>query len=147
MLGLDAVQVETARVAWSIIKPKMKDLVEQFYVHLLSTDAKRLFEGKNLQAIKNAQITYWNALFAGRFEPAYQTHVNLIWERHRAAGVDMTRYIGAYAWFSERFFQILAQSDPPAPYGRYSLLSAVNKVIYLDMMIATGASNTFWVDA
>jgi len=146
LLALDAEQVERAKAAWTIIDPHMPDLIEQFYEHLLETSSKRLFESKDLSAIKSAQLIYWRALFAGKFEPAYQTHVNLIWERHRAAGVQMTDYIAAYAWFSERFFQLIDQANPAEPDKRRSLLTAVNKVIYLDMIIATSASNAFWID-
>jgi len=146
LLVLDAQQVERAKAAWTIIDPHMPDLIERFYEHLLETSSKRLFESKDLYAIKSAQLVYWQALFAGKFEPAYQTHVNLIWERHRATGVHMTDYIATYAWFSERFFQYIDQAHPADPDKRQSLLKAINKVIYLDMMIATSASNAFWVD-
>ncbi|MCG8560644.1 MAG: protoglobin domain-containing protein [Hyphomicrobiales bacterium] len=146
LLGLDAAQLEAAKAAWAEIEPHMPDLIEAFYAHLFANDLHIIFEGRDLPRLKAAQLGYWSALFAGGFDAAYKTHVVKINVQHYAAGVDLSDYIAAYAWFSERFADIIARCDPPKPFERNDLLMATNKVIYLDMMIAAASLETTFLD-
>lgn len=145
LLALDHSQIRSAHAAWVAIEPHMPKLIDEFYEHLFAAGLEDTFRGKNIPVIKKAQHSYWRSLFLGEFDTVYQAHVDKIGSKHRAAGVGLTEYIGAYAWFSERFFQIIGRYSPPKPHRRYALLVATNKLIYLDMMIATSDVNAHFV--
>lgn len=136
LLSLDAPRLDAAKVARGVIEPHMPALIEAFYEHLFANGLLQVFEGRDLSRLKGAQHRYWNALLAGGFDGAYEAHVLKINMQHYAAGVDLSDYIAAYAWFSARFTEILARTEPPHPFARNDLPVAVNKVIYLDITIS-----------
>ena len=115
-IGFERDQIETSTVAWAIIEPNMATLVDRFYDHLFAIGLQSKFGGKDLTALKRNQLSYWQTLFTGDFDANYRTHVGYIAEKHRAANVDLTDYIGSYAWFSQRFHMIIEDSAPPKPF-------------------------------
>lgn len=139
-LDLNDVEVKAAKVAWDLIEPHFPAMLDDFYDHLFDVGLKHLFNNKDVDYIKRSQHKYWARLFSGEFTSAHIRHVESIGKRHHKANVRFSEYVGTYAWLSTRFFDIIAQSTPPAPYRRRALIVAVNKVMYLDMMIATGES-------
>jgi len=146
VIGLDREHLEAAASAWTVIEPHMTDLIDQFYQHLDKNGFMGFFRGHDLPAIKRGQLAYWQRLFTGEFDTNYNLHVNVIREKHAEANVEFTDYIAAYAWFSEQFTGILMETNLPSPYGLRTLLAAVNKVVYLDMMIASGSSDVHLID-
>lgn len=146
-LELDERQIAASRAAWAVIEPRMPELIDRFYDHLFSSDFTHVFFGKDVSAIKRAQIRYWRGLFSGAFDSNYNQHVSKVGEKHQAAGVTLSHYIGSYAWFSEKFFRIIAECTPPEGFTRNQLLVATNKIIYLDMMIAHDRFSVVVLDA
>lgn len=146
ILGLSTSQVDAAGAAWTVIAPHMPDLVEDFYAHLFANGNHHVFADRNVGRLKRSQHHYWRTLFSGSFDAAYRSHIHTIGVKHRDAGVGLADYIASYGWFSERFFRIIARHEPPAPFQRHSLLIAMNKVMYLDMMIAAASLEVGVVD-
>ena len=139
ILGLDASQIDAAGAAWTVIGPHMPGLVEDFYEHLFANGYGNAFAERDIGRLKRSQHDYWRTLFSGAFDAAYRSHVHKIGSKHCDAGVGVADYIASYGWFSERFFRIIARHEPPPPFQRHSLLIAMNKVMYLDMMIAAAS--------
>ena len=146
LLALTPAEIDAAKVAWAEIEPHMPDLVEQFYEHLFANDVDLIFEGVDVPRLKLSQQAYWRTLFQGGFDAAYEAHVSKINIKHHAAGVELSHYVAAYGWFSERFFDIIARSELTGPFGRDDLLVATNKILYLDMMIATSSLEATFID-
>lgn len=146
LLALTPSEINAAKAAWTEIEPHMPDLVERFYDHLFANDLELIFEGVDIPRLKRSQQNYWRTLFQGGFDVAYEAHVSKIKMKHHAAGVELSHYVAAYGWFSERFFDIIARSELTGPFGRDDLLVATNKVLYLDMMIAAGSLEAAFID-
>ena len=136
-LEIDDRTIEHARVAWTIIKPKLPRLIDQFFGYLSATGGGDYFRDADIPKIKVGQYAYWRSLFSGEFDEVYRAHTGRIGERHRAFGVDLTYYICAHAWFSEHLFRVIARAAPPAPIKTHDVFMATNKIIYLDLILAT----------
>lgn len=145
-LEIDERTIEHARAAWSIIGPRLPRLIDRYYDHLFATGCGDYFANADVSKIKVAQYAYWQSLFAGEFDAAYRAHTGRIGDRHRAFGVDLTLYIGAYAWFSQHLFRLIARASPPQPIKTHDIFVATNKLIYLDLILATKGADAVILD-
>ena len=136
-LAIDEKTIEHAKAAWTVIRPHLPRLIDEFYRHLFATGGSVYFRDVQLPKIKISQFTYWRSLFSGEFDAAYQAHAGRIGSKHRRAGIELSHYIAAYSWFSEHLFRLIARVPPPKPLRTHDVFVATNKIIYLDMIIAT----------
>ena len=49
----------------------------------------------------------------------------------------MPTYIGAYGWYIERFYALIIKHAAVDRTEQQAMLSAINKLLFLDMMIAS----------
>lgn len=142
ILEISRPAIERTRAAWQILAPEMPALIDEFFESLFAKGYHPAFAGKSIDKIKAGQLAYWARLFAGGFEMAVGAHAQRIGMKHRDANIGVADYVASYAWFSGRFFQIIARSTPPPRYRRDELLDAVNRLIYLDIIIALDENET-----
>lgn len=145
-VGLTRQDQLAAHAAWQVIHPLMPMLLDKFYEHLDANGLHHIFRGKSISTIKSKQIEYWEQLFSGNVDRTYDLQVSALAAKHQAVGVDLSHYIGSYAWFSQRFFQIIADCRPVPEFGKNQMLTAVNKLIYLDMMLAQDSFSIVMLD-
>jgi Protoglobin len=135
-LSIDETTLEHTEAAWTVIQARLPRMINEFYDHLFATGSGAYFENIDVSKLKLRQFEYWRSLFAGKFDEALRLHSEPIADKHRQAGVDLSQYIAAYAWFSERLFNLIARASPPAPTTKHDLFIAMNKLIYFDMILA-----------
>ena len=146
MLGIDDTTLKHARAAWTMIEPQLPQMILEFFQHLANTGGAGQMANVNLERLRDTQFAYWRSLFAGAFDEAYQAQVDPIGSVHRKAGIGLSKYIAAYAWFSERFFNLIARTDPPPQTSKHAVFIATNKIIYLDMVLAAKSAEIVFVD-
>ena len=145
-LSIDDTTLMHATAAWTIIRDQLPGMIEEFYEHLYARGAGAYIENVDRSCLKARQFEYFRSLFAGEFDRAYQAHTDPIADKHRRAGVDLSLYIAAYGWFSERLFKLIATHTPPPPSTQHDVFLATNKLMYFDMILAAKGAEIVVLD-
>lgn len=128
-----------AAAAWTVIAPEFPKLVEAFYAHLGTSELGAPLDGHDIESLKLRQHAYWSALFSGDTGADYLARSHAIARRHIAVGVPISSYVGAYGWFNERLFTLIVRHAHVDGRRKQAMLTALNKLIFLDMMILAEA--------
>jgi uncharacterized protein YoxC len=88
---------------WLLINPQLMGVLEEFYAHVgTQPHLARLFEGRDVQKIKQAQYDHWHKLFTDGFTRDYETRVTRIGMAHANIGLEPRWFFGAYCLILNR---------------------------------------------
>ncbi len=88
---------------WLLISPQLMSVLEEFYAHVgKQPHLARLFEGRDVQKIKQAQYDHWHKLFTEGFTRDYETRVTRIGMAHANIGLEPRWFFGAYCLILNR---------------------------------------------
>jgi hypothetical protein len=122
-----------------VVEPVFIKLLDRFYSRLLKSKLSRLLDGYEIEHIKLRQHDYWAMLFSGALDEQYLKQAKRIAIVHHRHGVSMAEYVGAYGWLSEKLFALIVRHGGGDAHSRHTMLSAMHKLVFLDMMIASQA--------
>lgn len=88
---------------WELIQPSLMKVLGEFYDHVgKQPHLARLFEGRDVQKIKQAQYDHWHKLFTEGFTRDYETRVARIGMAHANIGLEPRWFFGAYCLILNR---------------------------------------------
>jgi len=131
--------LQAIQAAWRILHPQMMRFIDGFYDRLDLTPFAAPLADVDVARLKQQQMQYWGRLFSGTLDEDYYLDACRIGSIHMNKSVPLHAYIGAYAWFSECMFDALAKSSVDTGFSRNKMMHSVNKLIYLDMIVASSA--------
>ena len=135
-LGLDAEACQLLAAFWPTIEPRLPEIIEGFYRHLVTIPHLKQMVGEQIPRLKQAQASHWRRLFSGRFDAAYFNGVQTIGNVHHKIGLEPRWYIGGYAYVLNRLVALAVRTHRWSPQKLASLIAAVNAGVMLDMDIA-----------
>ena len=135
-LGLDAEACQLLAAFWPTIEPRLPEIMEGFYRHLVTIPHLKQMVGEQIPRLKQAQASHWRRLFSGRFDAAYFSGVQTIGNVHHKIGLEPRWYIGGYAYVLNRLVALAVRTHRWSPQKLASLNAAVNAGVMLDMDIA-----------
>jgi len=135
-LGLDAEACQLLAAFWPTIEPRLPEIIEGFYRHLVTIPRLKQMVGEQIPRLKQAQASHWRRLFSGRFDAEYFNGVQTIGNVHHKIGLEPRWYIGGYAYVLNRLVALAIRAHRWSPQKLASLIAAVNAGVMLDMDIA-----------
>jgi methyl-accepting chemotaxis protein len=135
-LGLTTEACGLLRGFWPILEPRLPELLEGFYQHVIGIPALNLLLGERIPRLKQAQTAHWKRLFSGQFDAAYFQGVHTIGLMHHKIGLEPRWYIGGYAYVLNRLVALAVRTHRWSPGKLVKLIEAVNAGVMLDMDIA-----------
>jgi hypothetical protein len=135
-LGLTTEACGLLRGFWPILEPRLPELLEGFYQHVIGIPALKLLLGERIPRLKQAQTAHWKRLFSGQFDAAYFQGVHTIGLMHHKIGLEPRWYIGGYAYVLNRLVALAVRTHRWSPGKLVKLIEAVNAGVMLDMDIA-----------
>ena len=135
-LGLDAEACQLLAAFWPTIEPRLPEIIEGFYRHLVTIPRLKQMVGEQIPRLKQAQASHWRRLFSGQFDAEYFNGVQTIGNVHHKIGLEPRWYIGGYAYVLNRLVALAIRAHRWSPQKLASLIAAVNAGVMLDMDIA-----------
>jgi methyl-accepting chemotaxis protein len=135
-LGLDTDACQLLAAFWPTIEPRLPEIIEGFYRHLVTIPRLKQMVGEQIPRLKQAQASHWRRLFSGRFDAEYFNGVQTIGNVHHKIGLEPRWYIGGYAYVLNRLVALAIRAHRWSPQKLASLIAAVNAGVMLDMDIA-----------
>jgi methyl-accepting chemotaxis protein len=135
-LGLDAEACQLLAAFWPTIEPRLPEIIEGFYRHLVTIPRLKQMVGEQIPRLKQAQASHWRRLLSGRFDAEYFNGVQTIGNVHHKIGLEPRWYIGGYAYVLNRLVALAIRAHRWSPQKLASLIAAVNAGVMLDMDIA-----------
>ncbi len=124
-----------------LMKRHVDELVEAFYRHLLSfAETRRLLSDEMITSrLLDAQKRYLLSLVTGPYDAAYQEGRLQIGKVHERIGLTPQWYLGAYALYLNLLRPLIIQEFGSQPAQLEIILTALTKVMFLDIQLAIEA--------
>ena len=131
---------ETLRQFWTVVKPNLPAILDEFYNHLASVPSlTKILSGSSTSRLKDAQSNHWARLFAGTFDTAYMEGVYAVGVAHTRIGLEPRWYIGAYKLVLNRLIELALKQYRWNPAQQRDTIRAVNTAVMLDIDLAISA--------
>ena len=127
---------EALRDFWKVIEPKLPDILDGFYNHLMGEPELAKLVGTQTPRLKQAQGSHWARLFTGHFDDTYMASVRTIGLTHNRIGLEPRWYIGGYKYVLNHLVEAAVAHYRWKPAKLAAAISAANTAIMLDMDLA-----------
>ena len=109
-----------------IVRARLPDILDSFYVQVRSTPQTRAFftDEALIGSAKNRQLSHWNTISDGAFDSAYLTAVTRVGETHARIGLEPRWYIGGYALVLSGLVDAILKERLPQKWKKERALSA-----------------------
>lgn len=127
------------------VQPRMsaytEQLIEAFYNHLIQFEgvSDLLKENATLQRLKVTQKRYFERLLSGQYDYEYALDRLAVGIAHQRIGLQPQWYTGAFGSFVQHFSLGLQHEFRYAPEVSSQVLTALNKLVLLDVTLALDA--------
>ena len=147
-LRVDEEASRALREFWAVLEPHLDDVLDGFYAHVRTIpELDRLIGGDaNVPRLKRAQTNHWQGLLSGTFDEAYVERCRTIGEAHYRIGLEPRWYMGAYCYVVNRLTTIALKAYRRKSEQLDTILSAINRAIYLDMDMALAIYNAATIE-
>jgi signal transduction histidine kinase len=137
-VGLSAEDLAEVRRAAPTLRPLLPQLVERFYRHLMAIPetAAYLKNPEQVRRLHFLQVQYLESLLEARVDEAYLRSRRRIGVAHAEIGIAPDWFLGAYATYTQAFFQALLGADASAPERSAPAFLAIQRLLYLDIGLA-----------
>ncbi|MTI45300.1 methyl-accepting chemotaxis protein [Roseibium hamelinense] len=125
-----------AKAVWPMIKANLADVLEGFYAHVKTVPHLKVMVGDQQARLVLAQTNHWEMLFTGGVTEAYLEKSRRIGLAHVRIDLDPMWYIGGYSYTLNRLTGIILKKQRFSPGKASRTLSAVSKLVMIDMDIA-----------
>lgn len=127
---------QTLRDFWRVVEPRLPQLLDNFYAHLLTVPQLSGLVGTQAPRLKAAQASHWQRLFAGTFDDSYMQGVRTIGLTHNRIGLEPRWYIGGYLLVMNKLAEIAIENYRRSPQQCKEAVAATNTAIMMDMELA-----------
>ena len=127
------------QAAWSLLKPVLPGILDDFYTHLQTNPGLRAKLGNHAQRLKTLQAAHWDRLFSGRFDSAYSEGVYTVGMVHKRIGLEPRWYIGGYRFILGRILNVVTRGLKGNKRYLAEVLNAVQTAVLLDIDLAISA--------
>lgn len=141
-LAIDDATRATLNEFAPLIAPHIDDVLDALYARIAShAVASATFKTPDSMArARSSQREHWlNHVFLGNFDQRYLETTSAIGKAHQRLGIDLRLYVGAYAVVLNELARLITTVIPIPEAERTRYLQAINKVVFLDMGLATSA--------
>ena len=122
------------KAIWALIDPAMDAALTLFYAHLgTQPNLVKLFEGRDVEAIKKAQYNHWKALFANGFDADYERRVTRIGMAHAKIGLGPKWFFGAYCLVLAELSPVIHAKSRWNRARAEKLRATLQKAVFMDM--------------
>jgi methyl-accepting chemotaxis protein len=128
--------ISELRKVWTMIAPKIPDLLNAFYRHVFTEPHLAAMIGEQTGRLKDAQTRHWEALFTSGFDKAYFDNAVLIGRTHHRIGLAPRWYAAAYQFMLDGIVEVVTSHYRFNSGAASRSIIAVNKAVFLDMDIA-----------
>ncbi len=139
-LSIDEQTIATLKEFQWVVVDHIEEIMDAVYQRLMTHEDTAHFY-KNQQSMERArqhQKNHWiKYIFAGAFDDEYLEATKRIGKNHHRLGVDVRFYSGAYCIMMTQLARIVRQTLDDCYDEEFRYLSALNKVIFMDMGLAT----------
>ena len=120
------------KAMWPHLEKHFGVILDDFYQHVgAQPELGKLFQGKDMAGIRNAQLAHWRGACLEGFNAAYTERVNRIGMAHQRIGLAPTWFIGAYSSLLSSFGKVSITGWNRAQ--RLRSLEAVQKLVMFDL--------------
>lgn len=129
------------REVHSLLSQHADALINRFYEFLLSNErTRRMLEAPGqVERLKALQRTYFLRLTAGNYDAAYFNERIRVGQTHERVGLPPELYLGAYHRYYQIATDIIRGAFPAGDPRVHRTVSALGKIITLDMSLAIDA--------
>ncbi|KAF0246762.1 MAG: multi-sensor signal transduction histidine [Planctomycetota bacterium] len=140
-LGITAEDERLLREAHPLLAGSAEAVIERFYAYLLSQEhIRRMLEAPGLiDRLKALQRAYFQRLTAGDYGMEYFQDRLRVGDTHERVGLAPEWYIGAYQTYLQIVRDVLRQALPPGDDRLFPTISALSKIVTLDVGLAIDA--------
>ncbi|WP_215907033.1 globin-coupled sensor protein [Phreatobacter aquaticus] len=135
-MRIDAATSEHLREFWKVVEPRLPEVLEAFYRHVMAEQQLAKMLGSDVPRLKTAQSSHWARLFGGKFDDAYMQSVRTIGRIHNKIGLEPRWYIGGYNFVLAHLSMLAVSTYKWRPAKLSAVLVAVNSAVMIDMDIA-----------
>ncbi|QSX33407.1 HD domain-containing protein [Shewanella avicenniae] len=139
-LAIDDHTISTLQQNYWIIEQHIDEIVDKLYDKLTSFEGTKLFyeQPEAMMRAKQHQKRYWKEyVFKGNLDQSYIDTSKRIGRTHHKIGVDMHFYTGAYNIMMRHLVRKVREALGDDIEQEFQYLSALNKVIFMDMGLTT----------
>lgn len=130
-------------LAYQLITPKIKQILDGFYDHLLQFEQtkKIIKDNSSVDILKKAQGNHWDMLLKMEFNDVYFQHCLAIGRAHQRIGLTPRWYMGGYRYILTQMTNIILENKRKIPRRIKidDIIATVQKVVFLDMDLAVDA--------
>lgn len=130
-------------LAYQLITPKIKQILDGFYDHLLQFEQtkKIIKDNSSVDILKKAQGNHWDMLLKMEFNEVYFQHCLAIGRAHQRIGLTPRWYMGGYRYILTQMTNIILENKRKIPRRIKidDIIATVQKVVFLDMDLAVDA--------
>ncbi len=134
-LEVDSNTIATGAILSDLLAPKMGDIIERFYAHVLRYDIGPAITAETIATLKEKQKRHWLMLFNSRFGSDYCASAQRIAIRHRDIALNPRWYVAGYVHLKLAYVDAIMNSDH-GPLTKRNLVAALEKYIAVDMALA-----------
>ncbi|WP_181183789.1 protoglobin domain-containing protein, partial [Prosthecodimorpha hirschii] len=124
------------RACWSVMEPKLEEILQGFYRHLKSEPRLSSMVGTQQSRLVGLQSSHWKRLFSGDFDHSYVEGIRTIGLVHHRIGLEPRWYIGGYAFVLDAISDVLIAANRFRPQRLARMMRAVHSAVMLDMDFA-----------
>ncbi|MBT9289231.1 globin-coupled sensor protein [Prosthecodimorpha staleyi] len=135
-MRIGAQQRADMRASWSVIEPRLEDILQGFYRHLKSEPRLAAMVGTQQSRLVGLQSGHWKRLFSGDFDQSYVEGIRTIGLVHHRIGLEPRWYIGGYAFVLDAISDVLIAANRFRPQRLARMMRAVHSAVMLDMDFA-----------
>lgn len=145
-IGVSEVDASITTKYQSAINNVLPKVIGDFYEHLFRFGHDKYFTGVQVERLKARQLEHWRHLFRVDLDDVYANHVTRIGVVHRDRAVTPKVYMQSYGWITSRLTGELMSDPDVEPADRPSLVTAVLKLVHLDMTLALASYEAALLD-
>lgn len=134
-LEVDSATVATAEILSDLLAPKMGDIIERFYDHVMRHDISPDVTADTITALKKKQKQHWLMLFNSRFDADYCASAQRIAIRHRDIALNPRWYVAGYVHLKLAYMDVIMDSDF-GPLTKRDLVRTLERYVAVDMALA-----------
>jgi len=131
-LGRD--HLRDLRAIWALIEGPLEPVLSDFYSHVgAQPNLAKLFEGRDISKIKQAQFDHWKGIFGNGFDADYTRRVTRIGMAHAHIGLGPRWFFGAYCLVLAELGPYIAKAMPWRKAEAARLTAVFQRVVFMDM--------------
>lgn len=143
---IDATTRNDLPAIWLQVAPELPGILRRFYAHAHQEPHLSRLLGDKQAGLETAQAKHWERLFSGQFDENYVASIRRIGMAHVRIGLEPRWYIAGYQFLLNELSAIVLRKNRFAPSRLARYITALNKVVMLDLDYAISTYQTALIE-